>query len=86
MEMRFHSNNLVPDHPALAELRGNELILFRSLAFQAPLVWQQRTRNASLKPSLHRMLEEWLEQALGVAVPEMELPQHNALRAQPSLL
>ncbi len=38
MEMRFHGKNLMPDHPALAELRGNELILFRSFAFQAPLI------------------------------------------------
>lgn len=33
-----------------------------------------------------RMVAEWLEQSLGVAVPEMELPQHNTLRAQPSFL
>jgi len=33
-----------------------------------------------------RMVAEWFEQALGVPVPEMELPQHQALKAQASLL
>lgn len=32
-----------------------------------------------------RMIAEWFEQELGVAVPEMELPQHEALTAQNSL-
>jgi hypothetical protein len=32
-----------------------------------------------------RMVAEWFEQTLCVAVPEMELPQHNALKAQASL-
>lgn len=32
-----------------------------------------------------RMVAEWLEQSLGVEVPEMELPQHQTLMAQASL-
>jgi hypothetical protein len=32
-----------------------------------------------------RMVAEWFEQALGVPVPEMELPQHQVLKAQASL-
>jgi hypothetical protein len=33
-----------------------------------------------------RMVAQWLEQSLGMSVTEMELPQHNSLKAQPSFL
>lgn len=33
-----------------------------------------------------RLVAQWFEDKLGIAVPEMELPQHQALKAQASLL
>lgn len=33
-----------------------------------------------------RMVADWFEQSLGVAVPELELPQHQMLTAQRTLL